>query len=392
MTGRRSTLTAAELAEVARETGESIETVRELADALAACAEEDDIEEELSRPPMKVHGWAADRSGCWWYRLELPLRELARRGVIEVGGIAERLAPEVYGGETEPRIVIGQRVSKPGPTGLWQGMARAGRHTLVYEVDDDLLEITDPEANAAGFRFFSDKAIRDNVKRNIAAAHAVTVSTHHLGAVDWIRRYNENVYVLPNGIPSALLELDGAPQLADPVVVGWQGSATHGADWMDAAGYVDRAIRQARPETLLRIWGGREDWFARLRCQREHAPWQADMWTYYRSLRMDVALAPLRPSVFNRSKSPIRCMEAGALGIPVLASAAGPYEDYVHDGLTGYLVRRDHEWGTLLRHLIDRPHERAELGAAGREQAREQTIEGPVGDAWEKAYRELVDR
>jgi hypothetical protein len=341
---------------------------------------------------MKVHGWAADGSGCWWYRLQMPLQELARRGVIDEPIIDERLDGDIWRNWTEPRIIVGQRVSKPGPTGIWQGLATSGRHTLVYEVDDDLLSI-DPEGNPIGFEFFSQKTIQDNVKRNIVVAHAVTVSTENLAHVDWIRQYNANVHVLPNGIPEELLGWNTsiAPTAGPtPVVIGWQGSATHGADWADAAGYVDRAITRAHPNALLRVFGGRAEWFGSMKCRREHIRWVTDMWSYYRGLRMDIALAPLRPSVFNRSKSPIRVMEAGALGIPVIASAAGPYEEYVRDGATGYLVRRDHEWGNFVRHLINRPHERAELGAAGREQARQHTIEGPVGDTWEKFYRGLV--
>jgi glycosyltransferase involved in cell wall biosynthesis len=341
---------------------------------------------------VKVHGWAADGAGCWWYRLEMPLRELERRAVVEVAAIDERLDVYVRNGHTEPRIIVGQRVSKEGPSGIWQQMARDGRHTLVYEVDDDLLDI-DAQSNPIGWEFFSQPEVRKNIIRNVHAADHVVVSTEALAQVDWIRDWAKNVVVLPNGVPAELLTMDDRSVYAaieePPVVVGWQGSATHGADWADAAGYVDRAIRQAHPNALLRVFGGRAEWFASMRCRREHIRWVSDIWAYYRGLRMDIALAPLRPSVFNRSKSPIRVMEAGALGIPVIASAAGPYEEYVREGATGYLARRDHEWGNLIRHLINSPMKRARMGAAGREQAREHTIEGPVGDTWEKFYRTL---
>jgi glycosyltransferase involved in cell wall biosynthesis len=346
---------------------------------------------------VKVHGWAADGAGCWWYRLEMPLRELERRAVVEVAAIDERLDVYVRNGHTEPRIIIGQRVSKEGPSGIWQQMARDGRHTLVYEVDDDLLDI-DAQSNPIGFEFFSQPEVRKNIIRNVHAADHVVVSTEALAQVDWIRDWAKNVVVLPNGVPSELLEWDHAlPEVARaehglPVVIGWQGSATHGADWADAAGYVDRAIRQAHPNALLRVFGGRAEWFASMRCRREHIRWVPDIWAYYRGLRMDIALAPLRPSVFNRSKSPIRAMEAGALGIPVIASAAGPYESYVKSGHTGQLVERDHQWAQYIRRLINEPHTRARMGAAGREQARDHTIEGPVGDTWEKFYRTLGEK
>lgn len=340
---------------------------------------------------MKVSAWAADGSGCWWYRLQMPLMELARRGVIEALDIDERLDAWVRLSATEPRVVIGQRVCKPEVTESWQAMAKAGKHTLVYELDDDLLNV-DP-SSVISYEFFRQPHIQDNLKRNAEVADHVTVSTEALAAL--MRQYNDSVHVLPNGIPEALLEMDASPYvgiIAPPVVIGWQGSATHAMDWADAAPYVDRAIRQAHPNALLRVFGGRAEWFERMRCRREHIRWVTDIWAYYRGLRMDIALAPLRPHLFNRSKSPIRVMEAGALGIPVIASAAGPYAEYVKSGFTGQLVERDHQWAQYLRRLINEPETRAFMGANAREQARQHTIEGPVGDTWEKFYRTLGEK
>lgn len=340
---------------------------------------------------MRVHGWAADRAGCWWYRLEMPLRELERRGAIEVASCEERLPTDVYTGRTEPRIIVGQRVSKPEPTSLWQQLARDGRHTLVYELDDDVLNI-DAESNPLGHQFFSQREIQSYVKHNLSVADHVVVSTETLAGV--VREYNESVYVLPNGIPAALLSMSDPPewrQPKTPVVIGWQGSATHGMDWRDVANYVDKAIVREHPRALLRVWGGRTEWFDRMKCRREHARWVDDIWDYYRSLRMDVALAPLRPHLFNRSKSAIRVMEAGALGIPVIASDVGPYAEYVQHGRTGWLVRRDHEWTSCVRDLINSPITRQSMGANAREQAREHTIEGRVGDIWETFYRKVAE-
>ena len=45
----------------------------------------------------------------------------------------------------------------------------------------------------------------------------------------------------------------------------------------------------------------------------------------------------------DQSKSAIRAIEYGALGIPVVASDVGPYRDHIVDGVTGYLIRREHE-------------------------------------------------
>jgi glycosyltransferase involved in cell wall biosynthesis len=88
--------------------------------------------------------------------------------------------------------------------------------------------------------------------------------------------------------------------------------------------------------------------------------------------------------VFNQAKSAIKATECAALGIPVVASAVRPYEDFVHHGVTGLLVHRDHEWGRHLRALVNDPAMRAEMGAAAREHARQYTI-SRLAPAWEKA-------
>jgi glycosyltransferase involved in cell wall biosynthesis len=111
--------------------------------------------------------------------------------------------------------------------------------------------------------------------------------------------------------------------------------------------------------------------------------WVENVPAFHSTIDFDIALAPLRPSPFNRSKSAIRCLEAAALGIPVVASDFGPYAEFVVDGATGYLASRPHEWTAHLRTLLD-PFHRRSVGAAARSHAAAFTIEANIG-LWEKA-------
>jgi glycosyltransferase involved in cell wall biosynthesis len=88
--------------------------------------------------------------------------------------------------------------------------------------------------------------------------------------------------------------------------------------------------------------------------------------------------------VFNQAKSAIKATECAALGIPVVASAVRPYEDFIQHGVTGLLVHRDHEWGQHLRALVNDPAMRTEIGAAAREHARRHTVSA-IAPLWEKA-------
>lgn len=92
---------------------------------------------------------------------------------------------------------------------------------------------------------------------------------------------------------------------------------------------------------------------------------------------------------FVSHNSNLRVLELAALGIPVVTSEYGPYEDFVRPGETGFLVRRDHEWGTYLRELAGDRELREEMGAKARALAAEHTVEANV-TVWEEAYRALL--
>ena len=67
--------------------------------------------------------------------------------------------------------------------------------------------------------------------------------------------------------------------------------------------------------------------------------------------RVDINLAPLVDSVFNRAKSEIKWMEAALVKVPTVASHIGAFSDMVKDGETGFLAK-DGEWKEKLERLI----------------------------------------
>jgi outer membrane protein OmpA-like peptidoglycan-associated protein len=90
--------------------------------------------------------------------------------------------------------------------------------------------------------------------------------------------------------------------------------------------------------------------------------WQQDVGDYYKGVDFDIAIAPSADQLFNRSKTWIRALEMGALGIPIVAQNRLPYSDYVIDGVTGFLVNTEEEWHDRLTELINDPEMRAEMG------------------------------
>ena len=66
-----------------------------------------------------------------------------------------------------------------------------------------------------------------------------------------------------------------------------------------------------------------------------------------------------------------------------------PYRDFVIDGVTGYLVRHEHEWFKRLRELANDAAMREEMGAKAKENARSWTIDHGW-KLWAAAYEGLL--
>ena len=66
---------------------------------------------------------------------------------------------------------------------------------------------------------------------------------------------------------------------------------------------------------------------------------------------VDINLAPLVDSIFNRAKSEIKWMEAALVGVPTLASNVGSFAECISDEETGLLVS-DESWYDKLKELI----------------------------------------
>jgi glycosyltransferase involved in cell wall biosynthesis len=276
--------------------------------------------------------------------------------------------------------VVGQRVCLPGATKGWQALAATGRYQLVYEVDDDLLDV-DP-SNGPAWAYFSKPEIRSNIKRNIQVADAVTVTTEPLA--ERVRQLNPNIHVIPNAVPASLLDLPTPVAADDPVTIGWGGGMSHQMDWAEADSEIARFVtRNTTTEMHLMGWQPPDLWRRLPSTRRRYTPWVDAVPDLYRSIDFQIGVAPLRPHLFNQAKSPVKALEMAALGIPCIASDVGPYSGFVRHGETGFLVRRPHEWARYLRQLLD-PVARQEMGDKARALVADYTIETNI-ELWEKA-------
>lgn len=322
---------------------------------------------------MRVFGVPVGADGCGYYRSYLPLTTLGRHGhTVSLpprdGGI---WLPEAWHLKDQVDVLAGQCISGPTGMALWEEWAPHAK--LVYDVDDDIFAV-DYQAS----QWHQRPELVTIAEYLLSLSDTVTVSTPVLA--DIMSKYNDNVVVLPNYIHRDLITMD-RPQ-RDNVTVGWTPSPSHGPD----AAYVAPMLRRflnRNPTIDFHIMGW--DYRAEHRLRGRHTPWAHDLWDYYRGIDFDIGIAPLVDSRFNRSKSHLKALEYAALGIPIVASDVEPYRDFVLDGVTGFLVKHDHEWGKRLFELSQDQAMRTDMGVKAREHAKQFTIQDHW-QQWEHAY------
>jgi glycosyltransferase involved in cell wall biosynthesis len=153
------------------------------------------------------------------------------------------------------------------------------------------------------------------------------------------------------------------------IAIGYgSGTATHDIDFQEASQGLEGVLERF-PQVELWITGpltlppSLERFSERIR----HDPltnWQ----NWFRVLsEVDIALAPLEMgNIFCRAKSEIKFVEAGALGLPVVASEMDPFRDAITPGKDGFLASNEKDWSRYLSLLVEHPELRARVGEEAR--------------------------
>src|SRR5258707_574566 len=193
-------------------------------------------------------------------------------------------------------------------------------------------------------------------------------------------------HLTPVPVPFGVLDIERYRNRRK-VTAGWQGGASHAAD----IAMIAPAVRDFLdlPKTEFHLVG--TDYSKTVGRKCRFTPWipaAADL-AYYQRIDFDIGLAPLTGTRFDQSKSAIKVLEYGGLGIPSIASDVTPYRDVVVDGVTGWLVRTPEDWSRRLRDLACDPAMRDEMGAKAREVAAAHAI-GACWQQWADVYEELL--
>ena len=77
---------------------------------------------------------------------------------------------------------------------------------------------------------------------------------------------------------------------------------------------------------------------------------------------LDINLAPLEDSLFNRAKSENKWVEAALCKVPTVASDVGAFQEMIADGKDGFLCKNEKDWFSVLEKLIVNKELRTKVG------------------------------
>lgn len=194
------------------------------------------------------------------------------------------------------------------------------------------------------------------------------------------------VRVLPNYVPASYLAIDHD----DSDLIGWGGSMhSHPHDPQVMGPAIARLVNQGHrfemvgnPTGVGRALGLGADPPSTGDTQLlEWAPGIA---------RFGIGVAPLADTRFNHSKSRLKPLELNAVGVPCVASPVDDYLRWAGESPGTVIARKPREWEGTLRALLRDPARRADMSAAGRAAAADNTIEANAW-RWVEAWGDALD-
>ena len=291
--------------------------------------------------------------GCGWYRIINPLEK--------IGADVQRDSYMLYGAKTALEmkergdIWVTRLLDSPTTTMEVLVDAEFTGAKVVLDLDDDPFNLN--KEHYAYKDFMERRPQYENFIRN---ADHVIVSTEPIKSA--ISHLNDKVTVIPNAIDPEIWKVKRKKRKDGKIRIGWFGSGSHLVD-MPLILPVIEAIEKKYPNVEFHLAGmvhadiqeGRRFHHEGTKGYAQYPQWVADM-------DLDIALAPLLDTPFNRAKSNIKWLEHSMLKTPMVLSDVKPYSESVVNYKTGFLASTQAQWIKYLSWLIENPDKRKEIG------------------------------
>jgi len=286
----------------------------------------------------------ADYGGCGFWRMVWPEFLMNAYTKACMSGLTQMILDlRFYGGIKAIRM---QRQATPIQRDFIKELKKAQSHfkyRLIYEVDDIVFKDDIPDYNRCKDAFV-DQNITDSILEIMQTMDEMTVTCKYMKEYYQDKTGNKNITVIPNYPPKFWLdrfyEKERIERLYDenkkrPRIL-YSGSGTH-VDVLNRTGlnddfkHVTDAIIKARKKFKF-VWKGCFPLVLKPYIDNgdmEYIDW-SPLHDYPKGLydtNCNVSFAPLIDNVFNKSKSNIKMIEAGGLGMPGVYQDLCTYEE-----------------------------------------------------------------
>jgi glycosyltransferase involved in cell wall biosynthesis len=231
----------------------------------------------------------------------------------------------------------------------------------------------------------------------------ISLSDSHLANSRWLKNYQKKVVIIPNGVN--LKEFQGANSKAqsrallglptDKKIILFLGSLTARKGSQILVNAMNKVIAKS-PNTVLVIVGDGsqksklQESINRLELNNAviltGSVSENQKIAYYRSA--DIFTLPSFAEAF-----PLSLLEAGAAGLPVIATRVGGIPNIVEDGANGLLIEAGNcdDLADKISYLLDDGTLRETMGSTGRKMAAQYSWEA-ISDKTELLYFDILNR
>ncbi|MBI4996379.1 MAG: glycosyltransferase [Rhodocyclales bacterium] len=325
------------------------------------------------RPLPRVLLYPADFSGSGEVRILSPMRALDSHLRIRGFGSMRSLS-RVEIAKADVDSVVIQRPINRDRVDLLRAHKQFSPARCLVDIDDLITAIPPKSPH---FRSFDRQALA-HFDAAAALGDCLLVSTPPLAQA--FSHLNSQVIVVPNYLDGSRWLRASVPARAGARPrVGWAGSISHAGDLelmfpvvKELAKEVDWVFLGLCPPAFRRY------------AKEVHRPVPVGAYPdALASLGLDLAVAPLEMNAFNEAKSPLKLLEYGALGYPVVCTDILPYQG---DFPVTRVPNRARDWIEAIRaHLADRD-EALRRGAALRSHVQDHWLLENHLDEWLAAW------
>lgn len=247
-----------------------------------------------------------------------------------------------YGGLTLMDVLRKQHPTKP----------------FITEIDDNVFAIDKHQQASEAYAPGTEaEAI---VKRQIENSTGLIVSTENLKLV--MEEHNPNVWVVPNAIDFEIWDkLKESKRTNKRIRIGWAGGGAHIKDLEMIVPIVKNILSKHKNVEFCFLGGVIPELKDLERVEANYKWYPIDKYPQaLKDMNLDIALAPLKDSLFNRAKSNLRWLEYSALKIPTIASDVEPFR-CINDCKDGIIVSPE-QFEEAIETLIKHPTMRKDIG------------------------------